>query len=63
MPLARKLERRPVDGGDGKAGIGDFRYSGGKGRAERESKESRDDDDVDDEFDGDDDRWDQRGEG
>lgn len=70
VPLARKLERCPIGGGDGKAGIGngssdieEKRSGGGSKEGRRDGEAARDDDDDDDEFDGDDDRRDSRGEG
>lgn len=61
VPLARKLERYPIGGGDGKAGIG----NGSSDIEEKGSSGGREDGEAawDDEFDGDADRRDSRGEG
>lgn len=66
MPLARKLERCPIGGGDGKAGIGNGSFDIEEEGSGDGSKEGRGDGEAardDDEFDGDDDRRDSRDEG
>lgn len=57
MPLARKLERCPIGGGDGKAGIGNGSSDIEEKRSGGGSKEGREDGEAArdyDEFDGDD---------